>query len=397
MRVIRISAGVLVAALLTVVASAKPAVRSDVTAVGFTEWTGVSEKNHLAGRLVCSSDLRHKVTIAVVLESDAKLRDQLAIVSTIMPRIHHAAPESGIDGWAVPRDYVGIVSCRGAVTREALGAALKPVANEPQDITEAIRLVVGSGSGAFRDADFVGAADPAGKCPYVYVFGPTGNVPIWHGTLTHMSVPEAKAAIAKGKKEMDSWETKWRPFYGNIAEPRFFPELAKALEKGRTAKSCPLDPIAKSILADVTSKDEARAKEAQVLYDAVNQTRSDLMHRISLEAGRYPHVALADMAELFKYWPGEKKAMKELQTRLKANPDVEMFARLYSKAREWSSSDFRCKSAGEAKKIVVELNKMKKQIAKHKESTNIVIQNAALAMDVKLDALIATIPESVGK
>ena len=163
MSVIRRTAGVLVAVLLPVVASAKPAVKSDVTAVGFTEWTGVLEKNHLAGRLVCSSDLRHKVTIVAVLESDAKLRDQLAIVSTIMPRIHHVVPESGIDDWAVPRDYVGIVSCRGAVTCEALGAALKPVANEPQDITEAIRLVVGSGSGAFRDADFVGAADPAGK------------------------------------------------------------------------------------------------------------------------------------------------------------------------------------------------------------------------------------------
>ena len=250
-------------------------------------------------------------------------------------------------------------------------------------------------SSVFREASFVGAADPVGKCPYVYVLGPNGGDPIWQGTLTGTVVPQVKSAVEKARQQMDKWETKWRPFFGTVAEPKFFPQLAKTLENGKTAKTCPLDPVAKSILADVTSKDAAKAREAQVLYDAINQTRNELKFRIALEAGKYPHVALVDMAELFKYWPGEKKKLESLVARLKSNSEAELFAKPYAKVRMWSEPGFKCKSAGEAKKIVAEMQKIKKQIAKYRESGDVVIQNAALTMDTKLDALIETIPETV--
>ena len=376
-------------------ACAKPAA-TETVAEGFVAWTGVTEKNHLAGRGLCPSDLRHKVTVVAALESDERLRDQLILLSKAMPQVGYDAPDGGVEKWIVPRAYVGLVSCRGRVTKEALKAALVAPANEKQEVAWAVSLVVGWGSGAYREASFEGAADPTGKCPYVTVLGPNGGEPLWQGTITEKTVPQARAAIDRARKELDKWETKWRPFYGNVAEPKFFPQLAKALEKGRTAKSCPLDPVAKALLADVASKDPARAREAQILYDAVNQTRDDLKLRISLEAAKYPHVALADMAELFKYWPGERKEMEGLSARLRADPDVELLAKLYPKVREWSAPDFRCRNAGEAKKVVAELNKMKKQIAKHKESSKIAIQNAALAMDLKLDTLIETIPSNVG-
>ena len=62
---------------------------------------------------------------------------------------------------------------------------------------------------------------------------------------------------------------------------------------------------------------------------------------------------------------------------------------------EWSSPDFTCKGASDAKKIVQELNKIKKTLEKLKESKNLIAQNGALMMDVKVDELIATIPFKV--
>lgn len=54
-----------------------------------------------------------------------------------------------------------------------------------------------------------------------------------------------------------------------------------------------------------------------------------------------------------------------------------------------------CKNAGEAKKIVAELNKMKKDLGKLKDSKVVVVQNGALLMDMKVDELIAQMPTKV--
>jgi hypothetical protein len=52
-----------------------------------------------------------------------------------------------------------------------------------------------------------------------------------------------------------------------------------------------------------------------------------------------------------------------------------------------------CKNAGEAKKIVAELEKkIKPQLAKMKDSKVIAVQNGALILDSQVDELIATIP-----
>ena len=64
--------------------------------------------------------------------------------------------------------------------------------------------------------------------------------------------------------------------------------------------------------------------------------------------------------------------------KIKSVPDAEKLAKIFTKVMVWADSDFVCKNAGEAKKIVAELEKkIKPQIAKMKESNVIVIQNGA--------------------
>ena len=181
------------------------------------------------------------------------------------------------------------------------------------------------------------------------------------------SVSEYNITVTeKAKKEMSDWPNKWVPFYGNIPSPRFNTSLAKTLEKGKKAKKCPLDPIQKGLIADIKSADEEKSKEAQVLFDAIAQTKSDLMLRIRMEAASCSYRAYYDVETLLKYWPTEKKRIEAAYAKLKANPEVELMGKMFCKLAEWSKPDFTCKNAGEAKKIVQELNKMKKDLEKMK-------------------------------
>ena len=171
--------------------------------------------------------------------------------------------------------------------------------------------------------------------------------------------------------------------------------LLKALEKGRSGKPAPLKAVEDALLKAVVSKDAEKAREAQVLFDALNQTRSDLVMRIRMEVGACPHRAAYDIQELLKYWPSERKGVEDAQAKVKSCPEFGFLSKMFCKIMEWSSSDFTYKSARDAKKIVQERNKMKKSLEKLKESKNLIAQNGALTLDLKVDELIATIPTKV--
>ena len=292
----------------------------------------------------------------------------------------------------LPRDVIVVVSNRGGgrdKDREAIKEALK-YKGEDRSISESLSTIRSMGCAMYDDVTFTGAPDSAGKRPFVYVMGPEGKEPLCQGELNDAMVKTANAAIAKAKKEIGGWEIKWRQFYGNIDEPKFFPVLAKTLEKGK-----PLAPVEKAILKDVVAKDPEKAKEAQILYDALEQTRSDLVMRIKMEVAACPHRAYYDIQQLVKFWPGEKKRLEAAYAKLKAVPDAEKLAKMFIKLKTWGEPEFTCKNAGEAKKIVAELNKMKKDLEKMKESKIIVIQNGALLMDIQVDELISLIPSKV--
>lgn len=380
--------------LMPVALLAGPAAKTDPVAEGYPDWQGISDKNYIMGRQICPSDLRHKATVVVDIQPNDKLQEQLVLIGNLVARTGLSRMEFG-GNWEtmeLPRDVIVVVSNRGGgrdKDREAIKESLK-YKGEDRSISESLSTIRSMGCAMYDDVTFTGAPDSAGKRPFVYVMGPEGKEPLCQGELNDAMVKTANAAIAKAKKEIGGWEIKWRQFYGNIDEPKFFPVLAKTLEKGK-----PLAPVEKAILKDVVAKDPEKAKEAQVLYDALNQTRSDLVMRIKMEVAACPHRAYYDIQQLVKFWPGEKKRLEAAYAKLKSVPDAEKLAKMFIKLKTWGEPEFTCKNAGEAKKIVAELNKMKKDLEKMKESKIIVIQNGALLMDIQVDELISLIPAKV--
>lgn len=391
------SAAVLLCGCAAVASSAGPAQKLDPVAANFPVWTGVTPKNLVCGRELSPSDLRHKITVVAEVEPGEKLHDQLKLVVPFNAMTGFFG--DGVSSWedrVVPRHMIVVVSNRGKRDPAAFEAALKSTAAEKAAAEPPlVGFADGYSASIYNDLTFEGAPDTAGKRPYLYVMGPTGKEPLCQGPLNAETIKEAKAAIAKERKEIAAWDPAWRPFFGTVPEDRIPAALVKAMEKGRSGKVSPLDPVAKALLKDVLSKDEAKATEAQILFDAINQTRSDLAMRIIMEIAACPHRAYYDIQELLRYWPSEKKRLESAVAQIKKNPEVEPIAKMFCRLMEWSRPDFTCKSAAEAKKNVAELNKMKKVVATAKESTNIVVQNAALIVDMKIDELIAAMPTKV--
>ena len=376
---------------------AGPVAKIDPVAEGYPDWQGISDKNYIMGRQICPSDLRHKATVVVDIEPGEKLQSQLVLVGKFVEKTGLSRMEFGAS-WEtleLPRDVVVVVSNRGGgrdKDREAIKDALK-YKGEDQAISTSLSSIRSMGCAMYDDVTFTGAPDSTGKRPFVYVMGPDGKEPLCQGGLNDAMVKTANSAIDKAKKQIAGWESKWRPFYGNVDEPKFFPVLAKTIEKGK-----PLAPVEKALLKDVVSKDPEKAKEAQVLYDALNQTRSDLVMRIMMEVSACPHRAYYDVQELIKYWPAEKKRLEPVYAKFKAVPGAEKLAKIFIKLKAWGDPEFTCKNAGEAKKIVAELNKMKKDLEKLKDPEKnpvVVIQNGASLLDMNVDELISTIPLKV--
>ena len=376
---------------------AAPAGKAEPVAEGYPDWQGLTSKAYIMGRDLCPSDLRHKAVVVIDVEPNDKLQSQFLLASRFVQMTGLSTTEFGAN-WEtleLPRDMIVVLSFHGTVKdRDKISEALK-YKGEDVSITVGLSALRSQGCGIYDDVTFTGSPDTTGKRPYIYVMGPTGKEPLYQGALDEAAIKPASAAVRKAKKEISDWEIKWRPFFGNVDEPKFHPQLAKALEKGKNAKLAPLAAVSKAILKDVESKDEEKAKEAQVLYDAINQTRSDLVMRIKMEATACPHRAYYDIQQLIKYWPSEKKRVETVMARMKAIPEAEPLAKMFCKVMVWADPDFTCKNAGEAKKIVAELTKMKKDLAKLKASKTESIQNAANMMESQLDGLIMSIPGRV--
>ena len=387
----------MMAFLMPVALLAGPAAKTDPVAEGYPDWQGISDKSYIMGREICPSDLRHKVTVVVDIQPNDKLQEQLVLAAAFAQKVGLPSGWEG-NNWEtleLPRNIIFVISNRGGgrdKDHEAIKEAMK-YKGDDQSVSAALSQYRGMVCSMYDDITFTGAPDSTGKRPFIYVMGPEGKEPLCQGELNAAMMKTANAAIAKGRKQIEGWEIKWRPFYGNIDEPKFFPVLAKSIEKGK-----PLAPVEKAILKDVVAKDPEKAKEAQILYDALGQTRSDLVMRIKMEAAVCPHRAYYDIQQLVKFWPGEKKRLEAAYAKLKTVPGAEKLAKIFIKLKAWEDPEFTCKNAGEAKKIVAELNKMKKDLEKLKDPEKnpvVVIQNGASLLDMKVDELISLIPAKV--
>ena len=374
----------------TVLDAAPPAVVMPV-AEGYPAWSGITPKNYILGRQIEPSDLRQKVTVVVDIEPNANLRDQLLASYWFVRKTEISLGLGAGANWettpTLPRNVFVLFSVHDCKDPAVVKEALKRRKGD-DEIAQMLAELGGNGSAYYRDATFEGAPDTAGKRPYFYVMGPEGKTPILQGALGKGPDRATMTAVNKASKELS--ERAWRPFYGFVEEPRFHPELAGLLQKGK-----PLAPVEKALVKDISSKDPERAKEAQILYDALNQTRSDLVFRIRMEAAACPHRAWYDLQVLLKHWPGEKKKLDAAAAKIKENPEAFKLAQMYGKVMVWDDPEFVCKNAGEAKKIVAALGKMKKDLEKLKESKVIAVQNGALLLDMKVDELIGLVPTKV--
>ena len=387
----------LLVAFGSAVTFAAPVAKTDPVAEGFPAWQGVVAKNYILGREICPSDLRHKTTVVIELEANDSLHAQLLKAGELVALDPNTATSFG-ENWetrVLPRHTIVLLVIRGGgkTVLESLQAAMKM----PKEADEAeVRLMANVKSVCvpiYADITFEGAPDAGGKYPFVYVMGPTGTEPLFKGPLDVAGIKGARAAAAKAKKAMG--DAAWEPFFGTLPEEKRSPALLKTLLKGKTSKTCPLAPVAKAILKDVVAKDAEKAAEAQIGYDALEQTRSDLVMRIKMEAPACPHRAWYDAQQLLKYWPGEKKRLDVALAKVKANPEAFKLAQMFSKVMVWADPEFTCKNAGEAKKIVQELTKMKKDLEKLKESKVVIVQNGAQLMDSQIDDLTSLIPTKV--
>lgn len=375
--------------------SAAPAAKGDPVAEGYPDWQGAVDKNYICGRNLCASDLRHKITIVVDLEPNAALQNQFVLAYNLVQLSGLYGIGSEWDWEAkpiLPRDVIVVVSNRGGGKDkdvEEIKASLK-YKGDDESIARAVASMKGIESSIYHDITFPGAPDTTGKRPYVYVMGIEGTTPIYQGALDDKGVGEAKKAVRAELAKLRKAEFKWMPFYGSIPEPQFNPQFAKTIAKGK-----PLKPLATALLKDVVSKDADRAKEAQILFDALNQTRSDMVFRIQAQSRGAPHRALCELQQLVKFWPSEKKRLDVVVAKAKTIPGANKLAVMLGKIMGWEDPNFMCKNAGEAKKIVLELKKMKKDLEKMKESDVIVVQNGALLLDTHVDTLIELIPTRV--
>ena len=384
------------AAAMTLSMSAAPAkakaAKVDPVAEGFTVWQGATDKNFLWGRFLCPSDLRHRVVILV--EVDASLNVQ-STFAQLGPLFYKATIDREVN-WAelekIQRDVLFVVSNRGpSKSKENMLTALK-YKGDNREINQTLSYFR-SFSTAYDGLYLENAPERTStNFPYVWVMGPDGTEPLFHGECTAGNIKLAAAAVDKGRKALKA-KGEWQMFYGFLPEESKYREMiAKNLVPGKLK---PLKPVSEKILKNVVSKNADEAKEAQMAFDAIEQARSDSVFRIMQEAMSAPHRAQYDYSRVVKLWPSEKKKFDEVMAKVKQIPEANSLTTLFMKMMTWGEPDFVPKNESDVKKIIAELNKLKKSVEKLKESKSLPVQNGALMMDARIDELISDMPSRV--
>ena len=377
---------VLGAGLLGLSALAAPVPVAD----GYVDWSGLSPKSYLFGRTITSSDLRQWTVVYVVVDAEAFAGQVRAFapLADLMP-----LPQAHATQWEtaeLPHDGIVVFSVRNAKGTDPKSFALnfRPPKDAEQAVAQQYSAYGRNMVPFYKDLEPVGAAElTADKLPYVAVYGASGTDPLY--TKENFATGDIKAvreAVNKAKKLLPE---DWTPPLG-IREPQFFKQVPALLAKGKPASAA-----LKVLAAGIKSKDAEQAKEAQIMYDALNQYASGLKLRIGLEHHAAPARAYYDLQTLVKLFPSEKKKMQAIDQKLKQNKELGSLGKIFEKLMLWGRDDFVCKNAGEAKKIVVELQKYKKQLDLLANSANAQVQGEAMLFSSQLDSLIEIIPTKV--
>lgn len=383
--------------VLSLVAAQAP--KAIPVAPGYPDWQGLTNERYASGRRLEPADLRHKVTVVFHIELGPDLIANMRKIVTFVYQSGRLSGYSTEDDWLykeLGRDLLVVVSVHKAKVDE-----IRTAMRRPADCPQADRgfwwaMTVGQSCSTYEEITFPGAPDNGGKFPYAIVMGPTGTEPLSVAALDSAGIKATHLAIAKGLSAIKSWKPQWRPFYGTIDVPRYNTDLAKALDKASAGKRASLASVEKSLLADIAKSDPEKANEAQILYDAIVQTRNDLVMRINSEYSVSPVRAHYDIQELLKYWPECAKRVKGAMKKVKEQPETEVLGKMYARMRTLASPDYTCKNSAEMKRVMDELAAMKKKLGLLKVSRNVSSQGVAYLLDAKLDELMASLPDKIG-
>ncbi len=390
-RVIGNAMCVLCTLALACVASFSAFAAKDPVAEGFLDWTNVEAKNLLCGLPITPSDLRQR-TVVLLVADDAWISEKnissLAKIAALMP-----TPNGETFAWDVMdlnRSVMAVVSVRNSKSgKSGFGERFKTPKGTEQDVARQFLVVRDSRLPFYKDLAPAGAAEiAADKLPCVLVYGATSPEPV--ATVENFGdakMNEVKKAIGVAKKQMP---IDWAPMIG-VREPQHCKTVPSLVAKGKPATA-----ILAAVRSSLKSKDPEVAKEAQTIYDAINQHGTMLKLRIMCEYKTAPARAYYDYTQLVRLFPSEKKSVAEVAARLKGNKDVLSLGKMLEKIMLWSSDDFMCKNESEAQKIVKDLQKFKKAIdAIGEESKNARLQGEAMLFSSQLDSLIGTIPTKI--
>ena len=387
---------------------AAPAVKKDPVADGFLDWDGVTAKNWLFGRQISPSDLRHRVVVYVAIDGQKLSRDMMCDLEGLLQ--YGQVPNSHLTQWEtqeMPRESILIISVMNSpktLTPETFKSYLNPKDAADNDV-RTLSSYKESFLPVYRDVKVAGAGEiPAEKMPYVVVYGgvdtedylSTKPLGTWSNySYSHKNKffnskdPNSIGSICKkATRTLESALTWKRPL--GVMEPKYYTKVIADFEKGKPAVG-----LLNALKGGIKDKNPDKAKEAQILFDAINQYKTELKLRIACEIGGAPARAYVDYQILVKLFPMEKKSLKAYEDKFKASKEIGTLGKILEKLMLWDREDFQCKNDGEAKKIVAELNKIKKMLAPLAEHKNAQIQGEAMVFTSQIDALIETIPTKV--
>lgn len=337
---------------LTLGGSAKPSLG---VADGYADWSGLSPKNRIVGRQLTASDLRHRVTVVVHVQTDPKDESAIQLGDELRKMIRlpslQTMPEFSFQ-WdteeTIPRKCLVLVSVSGKCTAKTISRAVAPRPSDNEQDPVSGWLTVNF----YSNVEMVGCVGNERKYPYVYVMGPRGTEPLWKGVYDKGSFKEVSAAVRKGIGEIGEWT----PLIG-VATPQFFTKEARDLLGGK-----PANPVLARLQKCFGDADVEKAKEAQIMYDAIWQYRSDIIFRIKSECSSAPARAFVDAQSLFKLFPQDKKNLQDIDAKLKANKSIKKLGKMFDVYLMWNRPDFSFKNMSEAKKAVKEVSAWRKSL-----------------------------------
>lgn len=383
----------LAAALVAAPSSAAPGPVAPVAA-GFADWANVTDKNLLAGLSLTPSDLRQRTVVYVAVDDAWLTNERVADLKGLFSLASRPGDDvvwATADISAAYAKRMVVVSVRNAKGLDAAAFAkrLKAPKGGDKAVARAYELVSHGVIPFYADLAPVGEKGmTADRLPYVAVYGAASPDPLFKAAKF-----DPKAVVEEVRKAVKAADAQlpadWTLPFG-VRDMKHC-QAVKALY----AKGKPASAMLSALKPGIASADAEVARESQTVYDAINQYCTALKTRIVRECRTSPMRAVCDLQELVRVFPAERKRLSAVEAKLKASKEVGSVSRMLEKLMLWSRRDFAPKSEGEAKKIVAELQKMKKAFAVLAASKDVRVQGEAMVFASQLDTLIDSIPTKV--